>query len=275
MDGAMGTELQRAGLSEDDSGVGWSLTHPERVRSIHAEYVQAGAEVLLTNTFQANRSALQKWGLELRLEAIARAAVTLARSAAGNGRWVLGDVGPLAETEAGHALPVLLDVFRESDGILLETFSDCRILAVAMEWVGQHGSSLPVLFSATYRKKGTAIETAKGLSPQEVARQAEKLGTAALGVNCGLEIGMKDVCAILKEYRRATDLPLFARPNAGTPVRRAEGWHYPRTAEEMAGKLPELLDAGAHMVGGCCGTTPRHIEEFRKAIDQRRAIVKD
>jgi 5-methyltetrahydrofolate--homocysteine methyltransferase len=96
--------------------------------------------------------------------------------------------------------------------------------------------------------------------------QAEQNGVAALGVNCGRDIGMDEVIEIIRRYRQVTKLPLFARPNAGTPQREGERWVYPQTPEMMAERLPELFEAGATMVGGCCGTTPEHIAAFRRML---------
>jgi methionine synthase I (cobalamin-dependent) len=107
------------------------------------------------------------------------------------------------------------------------------------------------------------LRTFRGLTPEEGARRAAALGVAALGVNCGREIEMADCAEILRRYRAVTDLPLFARPNAGTPTKDKERLFYPRTPEEMAGGLPAILAAGAALVGGCCGTTPAHIAAFR------------
>jgi 5-methyltetrahydrofolate--homocysteine methyltransferase len=226
----------------------------------------------LTNTFQANGSSLRKCGLEFRLEEIVRAGVELARSGAGADGWVLGDIGPFPPEEAPDTLPLLLNVFQKTDAVLFETFSDCDVLGRILDWTETR--SLPILFSATYRKTRGVLETACGLPPREVARAAEELGVAAVGVNCGLDIDMDDACAILREYRRATNLPLFARPNAGTPTRQGKRWLYPRSAEDMARKIPALVEAGARMIGGCCGTAPRYIAEFRKMIEQGRDAVK-
>jgi methionine synthase I (cobalamin-dependent) len=128
---------------------------------------------------------------------------------------------------------------------------------------------LPVLLSLTYRheENGGGLLTFSGHSPEWFARRARDYGIAALGVNCGRDIGMGDIIAIVRRYRAVTDLPLFARPNAGTPTRDGNRWVYPLTPEAMAARLPELLEAGVSMVGGCCGTTPEHIAACKPIID--------
>jgi 5-methyltetrahydrofolate--homocysteine methyltransferase len=126
----------------------------------------------------------------------------------------------------------------------------------------------PLLLSLTYRRAPSGqFVTHSGHAPETYARHAEKHGVAALGVNCGRDIGMDDVIEIIRRYRDHTDLPLFARPNAGTPTREGERWVYPHTPQTMAERLPELLEAGVRMVGGCCGTTPAHIAAFRPIVD--------
>ena len=100
--------------------------------------------------------------------------------------------------------------------------------------------------------------------PEWFAQRAKKWGVAALGVNCGRDIDMSDIIEIIRRYRQETDLPLFARPNAGTPTKQDGRWVWPHSAESMAARLPELMEAGACMIGGCCGTTPEYIAAFRR-----------
>jgi 5-methyltetrahydrofolate--homocysteine methyltransferase len=275
MDGAMGTELQRAGIREGDCYEGWNLTRPDTVRAIHQAYVDAGARCLVTNTFQANLTALGRHGLHHQLTAINRAAVEIARSVRGPAPFVLGDIGPFEPTSPDTARP-LVESLDAADGLLLETCSDLRNLAAVLK-VGRivrPGESLPVLFSLTFRRtSGGELRTADGHRPEAYARKVRDYGIAALGLNCGRDIGMDEVIEIVRRYRQVTDLPLFARPNAGTPTRIGDQWHYPHTPEQMAARLPELLEAGVVLVGGCCGTTPEHIAAFRPVIDDWTARV--
>jgi 5-methyltetrahydrofolate--homocysteine methyltransferase len=276
MDGAMGTELQRAGLQPGECGEAWNLTHPERVRAIHQAYVGAGAEVLLTNTFQAHPSHLTRFGLKDRLQEINRQAVGLARKVAGRSRFVLGSIGPLLDSLGGtefsdlKSLGRVLASLENADGFLLETCSSPRALTAvryAFHRVAEVEAT-PLLLSLTYRRdpSGRPV-TYSGHAPETYARHAESHGVAALGVNCGRDIGMDDIIEIIRRYRSETDLPLFARPNAGTPTKQGDRWVYPHTPEAMAARLPELLEAGVSMVGGCCGTTPEHIAAFRSVIN--------
>jgi 5-methyltetrahydrofolate--homocysteine methyltransferase len=241
MDGAMGTELQRAGLPDGEPPETWNLTRPQHVRAVHHAYAAAGADVLLTNTFQAHRRA-DLWA----------AAVEHARAEAA-GRPVLASVGPTDEP--------LTDLVARLDGVLFETWSSADA-ARAMAGAGPRA-----LLSVTYHHTPAGIVARNGEPPEWFAERAAGWGAVALGVNCGRDMTVSDCAAVVRRYRTATDLPLVARPNAGTPTRTATGWVYPETPESMAARLPELLEAGAVMVGGCCGTTPAHIAAFRRVVD--------
>jgi methionine synthase I (cobalamin-dependent) len=273
MDGAMGTELQRAGIGEGECYEAWNLTQPEKVRAIHQAYVDAGAEVLLTNTFQANYGSLAKYGLLENDSSIRTASLRVAREAGGSDRFVLYDSGPFSKDRPRRdAWSAVGSVAVEgADAILLETASEINdLLNVHLErerWEID-GERLPILMSWTYRKdaKG-AIRGIKHHSPSIPARFTRFHAVAALGVNCGRDIGMDEIIEIIRRYRQVTDLPLFARPNAGTPTRVGDRWVYPLTPEKMAERLPELLEAGVSMVGGCCGTTPEHIAAMRPIVD--------
>lgn len=275
MDGAMGTELQRVGLQSGECGELWNATRAEWVRAVHHRSIESGAEVLLTNTFQANPANLGRFGQEDRLEEINRYAVWLARKAAGLSRFVLGDIGPILAPDGRteftdyEALGRVLASLDRVDGLLLETHSSPRALS-AVQYAFHRIAEVetPLLLSLSYhRPHGGQLVTFSGHAPETFARHAERHGVAALGVNCGRDIGMDDIIEIIRRYRAETDLPLFARPNAGTPIKQGDRWIYPYTPEAMATRLPELLEAGVSMIGGCCGTTPAHIAAFRMAID--------
>jgi 5-methyltetrahydrofolate--homocysteine methyltransferase len=264
MDGAMGTRLQAAGLAADECAPLWNLTRPAQVLGVHQQYLAAGARVLLTNTFQSNPVALARYGLEDRLEEINARAVHLARRAPGGPRFVLGDVGPILtpgryeEFADRRALQRVIESLDGIDGLLLETCSTPRALAeveFALHRVGLAGE-VPILLSLTYHVVAGEPVTLSGHRPETFARHAIRHGVAALGVNCGKDIDLPTTAAILRRYRDETDLPLFARPNAGTP--RPDG-SYPVSPGEMAAGVPALIEAGAIMVGGCCGTTAEHI----------------
>jgi len=250
MDGAMGTELQRAGIGESECYEAWNLTHIDPVARIHQAYYQAGARCLLTNTFQSNPSALARHDLGHELERLNSAAVQLCR-AAGNDVIVLGGVGPPAP---GTNLDLVFRSLTAADGIMLETWSDPLVFEYARTVRG-----LPVVVSIAYERSPAGIRSHSGHSPEFFALHANTDGICALGVNCGKDMRPEDITAVLRSYRANTDLPLVARPNAGTPRRMGKAWSYPLGPNEMAAFVPAWLESGALWLGGCCGTTPEHI----------------
>jgi methionine synthase I (cobalamin-dependent) len=274
MDGAVGTELQKAGLRDDENGAAWNLLHPERVRAVHQAYRDAGAEVILTNTFMVNAANLgdafppgpivinEFW--EAAWSLIAPPGAPVLR---------LGSVGPVAGRAArrefdnwGYFYSRNGSFYHGGDGIVLETCSSPRV-AYAIRHIRKGAAGWPLLLSLAYRRERGKLVTFSGHPPEWFARRARGHGLAALGVNCGRDVGMDETIEIVRRYRAVTDLPLFARPNAGTPTRDGDRWVYPLTPEEMAARLPELLEAGVRMVGGCCGTTPEHIAACKPVID--------
>lgn len=275
MDGAMGTQLQRLGIGPNEGGEYGNETHSAAVRVIHDSYIVAGAEVLLTSTFQTHHFHRSDFEKEAPLEAINRNAVRFARAAAGENRYVLGDIGPIVDPNTNLEFPdyeVLGPILTSLDGVdalLFETCSSPRALSAvlfAFERIAE--MELPLLLSLSYlHSPAGQLVTRSGHSPEWFAQRARDHGIAALGVNCGRDIDMGDIIDIIRRYRRITDLPLFARPNAGTPTKQGDQWIYPHAPQAMAARVPELLEAGANMIGGCCGTTPAHIAAFRTAIE--------
>lgn len=268
MDGAMGTELQRLGLRPGECPELWNLTHPETVASVHRAYLEAGAEVLLTHTFQANPDVLAARGLPDRLESIWQAALANVHVFPSPAPLVLADVGPFRTTDRSFA-EQLPSLSRGADGLLLETWSFQPFDALFSQ-LDARRLPLPLLACFTFAKSRPP-KNYDGASAEQCAAAASRNGVAALGVNCGLEIDMDDLLEIVTMYRQTTDLPIFIRPNAGTPTETPTGWQYPHTAAAMAEKLWPLLEAGVTMVGGCCGTTPEYIAAFREIIDQWNA----
>ncbi len=273
----MGTELQRAGILPGECYELWNLTHPEAVLAIHQRYVDAGARCLLTNTFQAN-ATLAKHGVFDRWKEINGAAFELARSVNPEGGFILADLGPPLCLDSTEEQAVEYLTFVRSlrpDALLLETCANVENLQIvcAERPLAPGSEATPLLLSITYgRDSSGALCTCVGDAcqnrpPEYYAEIASKSGVDALGVNCGRDIGMDAVIEIIRRYRTVTNLPLFARPNAGTPTRVGDRWVYPQTPETTAERLPELLEAGVSMVGGCCGTTPEHIAAFRVVVD--------
>ena len=206
--------------------------------------------------------------------ALNRAALMNTRSVGAGGPFVLGDIGPIdaaLDLDPQWACDLVGRSLAGADALLLETWSGVFASSKAQRFLetSANPGGLPVLLSLTYKRgaDGSPVLPDYSLDAKTVARLAKITGgIAALGVNCGRDIGMDEVIEVVRRYRQETDLPLFARPNAGTPVRDGDRWVYPHTPEQMAARLPELLEAGVSMVGGCCGTTPAHIAAFRPVV---------
>lgn len=280
-DGAMGTELQKAGLEPGGCGERWNIERPDRVLAIHRAYVEAGSDCLTTNTFGGSRIMLERHGHGDEVEEIAVAAVELARRAFGEGAgFVLGDIGPLGgllepygEISEGRASGALLEqagalVEAGVDAIIIETQTSLEELGLGIYAAREGGAPLvigSVAFDVT--QDGTDLRTMMGVTPEEAACFMADAGADILSVNCGSGVDAARAAEALRRYSSVSDLPAMAQPNAGQPVLENLRVVYKQGPESMAEQLTELLDAGARVVGGCCGTTPEHIRAFRERID--------
>ncbi|MGH9676520.1 MAG: homocysteine S-methyltransferase family protein, partial [Candidatus Acidiferrum sp.] len=231
----------------------------------------------------ANPASFFLRGSPERLRDVWQAGVALARAAEPPPRYLLADIGAFeagAEEKVRHLRDCreLIAALAHVDGLLAETWSDLPSLISLLEANDcvQPNGPWPVLVSVTYqRDAGGRLATQHGESPQFWARQiSQQPSVVALGVNCGRDIGMAETIDIIKRYREFTGLPLFARPNAGTPTKTNGKWGFPQSAQGMVDELPALLDAGVRMIGGCCGTTPDYIAAFKPVVDQWNAPEK-
>jgi methionine synthase I (cobalamin-dependent)/5,10-methylenetetrahydrofolate reductase len=275
-DGAMGTMLHAGGVSLDRSLPELNVSHTDLVRSIHRAYIAAGADVIETNTFGASRTRLARFGLSGRTAELNRAGVRVAREAqeqaARASLLVAGSVSPATPAGLGHRLPLreLRDAFREQiealldggiDLLVFETFGTLAELVEAVS-VAHSLAALPVVAQMTFVEDG---RTLGGDSPEEVATALAGLGVAALGANCTL--GPQGLLDVLVELSRWSSLPLTAQPNVGPPTL-VDG-HFQYTAADpayFARHARRFVELGATLVGGCCGTTPAHIEAVAAAV---------
>jgi homocysteine S-methyltransferase len=278
-DGAMGTMLYARGGAIDSCFDVLNLNSPALVQSVHADYVKAGADCLETNTFGANRFMLSAHGLERRVRDINRAGVKLARDvreSSGRDVYVLGSIGPIGKYLAPLGTVSredARDAFREqADGLLeggvdafvLETFSDITELSLAVEAV-RSVTDLPVIAQMAFTDEGL---TFTGLPPDAVARQLRALGVEAFGANCS--VGSSVLYDVLERMLpEAAGVPLAIQPNAGLPTRVGERLIYLSSPTYMADYAGRMVEAGARLVGGCCGTTPAHIAAMREVLDRR------
>jgi homocysteine S-methyltransferase len=272
LDGAMGTEIYRRGVFINRCFDDLSRTDPNLVREVHSEYRKAGAQVLETNTFGANRFRLQGYGLEAQVIAINAAAASIAREVAGDDLFVAGSIGPIGvrmEPYGATARSEAREAFREQaaaladagvDLFLLETFSDLEEIRQAIEGC-RAASDLPVVAQVTIQPNG---ETTYGDQPEHIAKAVEAMSVEAIGLNCS--VGPAMILAAIQKMARVTNLPLSAVPNAGLPQEVHGRKIYLADPEYMAGYARRLVQAGVRIVGGCCGTTPAHIREMATQI---------
>lgn len=279
-DGAMGTELQNAGLESGHCGEAWNLDHPDRVLKIQRGYAEAGSDILLTNTFGASRIMLNRHGEADRTVDINRSSVAIAREALGAHGFVLGDIGPFGGLMEPFGEIPRADVeraFREqakalvdggADGIIIETQTAFEELEIGIAAAREAGARI-VIGSIAFDKMVDEddVRTMMGISPEQAALFMVAHGCDVAGLNCGTGVDMRMAATIVRRYRAACGLPVMAQPNAGAPVLEDMKVLYKETPEEMGSGLAGLLAAGPSIVGGCCGSTPAHIRRFRRILD--------
>jgi homocysteine S-methyltransferase len=272
LDGAMGSVLYDRGVFLNVSYEGLVLEEPELVRAVHREYVEAGADILETNTFGANPVKLSAYGLADRTEEINRAAVRLAREAAGGAAHVVGAVGPLgvrlepwgptAVEEAAEHFGRQLDALLEAgvDGLMLETFADLHELETLLV-TARGRTDLPIFAQITV---GTDGRTSFGTDVVDAARALEAFGADVIGLNCS--VGPAGMLEAIERMSEAVDVPLSALPNAGLPREVGDRKMYLASPEYMARYGRRLVDLGVRFVGGCCGTTPEHTRHLARVV---------
>jgi 5-methyltetrahydrofolate--homocysteine methyltransferase len=272
-DGATGTNYQDMGMEPGVAPEEWVFDAPERVIDLHRRFAQAGSELVLTCSFGGSPVRLADGALAGRAQELNRRAAELAREAVGGETLVAGSIGPTGQLveplgPLGHDAAV--DAFAEqaralADGgvdlLVLETFFALDEALWAVEAV-QAATNLPLVASFSF-DQGT--RTMMGLSPTQVIAATEPLGLAAVGANCGRSL--EDMAAVLAEFTATgTNTPLWIKPNAGVPQVTAQGVVYPESPESFGATVAGFKDAGARILGGCCGSTPAHIAALRAAL---------
>jgi homocysteine S-methyltransferase len=282
-DGAMGTMLYAKGAYLNRCYDEMNLSEPAVVREIHGEYLQAGAEIIETNTFGANPLKLEPHGLAERTEEINRRGAEIAKDLAGERAWVGGSVGPLGKplSPIGKiSLDEAIDLFRPQmkglvsggvDLIVIETMGDLQELGAAVQ-AARKECELPILAMATFPSEGRTI---MGFSPEEVMAELRRLGVQVAGANCSE--GPHDMLDTVQRLRNASaELPIAAMPNAGHPRIHDDRVLYMTSPEYMAEYARRFIQAGASVVGGCCGTTPAHVRAIAamvKALKPAKAVA--
>ena len=281
IDGAMGTELFARGLGSGDPPEMWNVDHPDRVTAVHAAYVNAGSDIVLTNSFGGTGFRLKLHKLDDRCIELNRAAAQVARTAADahfaeTGRRVLvaGSMGPTGELlePMGSMTPeTCADAFREqaigldeggADVLWIETMSHLDEVAAAVEGA-RSVSDLPVCTTLSF---DTAGRTMMGVSGEDAVNRLTELGVDAIGANCGNNLA--DTEAALHEMRAANpDVPLISKANAGMPEWHGTELHYSGDPEVMAAHAVRQREAGIQIIGACCGSSPKHLAMMRQVLD--------
>jgi len=273
-DGSWGTQMQKRGLKRGECPDSWNLSHPERVREVAQQYVDAGSRIILTNTFGGSRLSLNKFKLGEKTVEINVAGVEISKKAAGDRACVFASIGPTGlmlvtrettekELQGAFEEQAAAQARAGADGIIIETMIDvveARIAAIAAKQTG-----LPVIVSMVYDSGENKDRTMMGNSPEDVLAELTDTGIDGVGANCGQ--GIDAFLPICTRLSQATDLPIWMKPNAGLPEIVEDQTVFRTTCREFVQFIPQLIEAGANFIGGCCGTDQAFIKSIRQTID--------
>jgi 5-methyltetrahydrofolate--homocysteine methyltransferase len=279
VDGAMGTQLIEAGAPAGCCNEFLCIETPQIIQTVHQQYIDTGVDAIITNTFGANGIVLKRHGHENEVYAVNLAAARLAREVAGPEKYVLGGLGPcgdflqpLGTITADGLTAAFIEQAKglaegDVDGFIIETMTASDEVKIAIETI-QSISQLPILVSLAYDPTGDEARTMMGMTPAQAAEQLAPLGIAALGFNCGT-LDMDGYVRLAQDYTatlQGTDVLLLAEPNAGRPELEGSRTVYRLSPNDFAQSLVRINEAGAVILGGCCGTSPAHLEAAVKAL---------
>jgi len=272
-DGGWGTQLQARGLEPGECPDAWNLSHPEKVEGVARAYVEAGSQIILTNTFGANRITLAKYGLAEKAAEINRRGAKISQRGTGGQALVFASIGPTgkmlmmgetSEEEMRAAFAEQAQALKDggADGLVVETMSDPAEAKIAVAAARETG--LPVVGCMSFDSGKNKDRTMMGTTIEQAVNALIEAGADVIGANCGQ--GIEGYVPICQRLRAAAPLPIWIKANAGLPEIENGRAVYKRKPEEFAAWIPELLKAGASFVGGCCGTSPEFIKAVKKAL---------
>jgi methionine synthase I (cobalamin-dependent) len=274
-DGAWGTQLQERGLSMGEFPDAWNLSRPDAVAEVARAYVEAGSQVILTNTFGANSIRLAGHAAAGQVCEINRRGVEISRAAAAGRARVFASIGPTGKLLMNGDVTAdeLRGAFAEqaralakggADALVVETMSDLDEAALAVEAARQTG--LPVVACMVFDSGKDKDRTMMGATPEQAAKALSEAGADVIGANCGQ--GIAGFVAIARRLCAATDRPIWLKPNAGLPVMVDGRAQYNATPQEFAGYIPQLVELGVAFLGGCCGTRPDFVAAIRRQLNR-------
>ena len=275
-DGAWGTMLLDRGLPASRAPEWWTLERPDIISAIALEYVEAGAELVTTNTFGGSRFRLQPNGLREHVADVNRLGVEILRAAVGDRAYISSSIGPSGllltphgdadpgEIRAGFEEQVSALASAQPDLYCVETMTDVEEAVLAVHAVRTVAPSAPVIATMTFDPTPRGPFTIMGVSVGEAARRLQDAGATAIGANCGT--GIDAMLDVARAFRRSTPLPVAVRANAGLPQRKAGRLVYPDTPAHYAAAAKQMAALGVALIGGCCGTTPAHVRAVAAAL---------
>ncbi len=280
-DGAWGTFLHQKGLKADECPESWNLERPDDVLEIASNYVEAGADIVLTNSFGASPLKLEGYGLGAQTHELNRSAAELSKKAAGEKALVIGSMGPTGKmVMMGEVSPQeVFKGFMEQakglsdggvDGIVIETMTDPEEARLAIEAVKKE-TTLDVGCTFTFSKNQDGVyRTMMGSDVEAYLEMALSAGADIIGANCGNgTAGMIEIVKVIRAINPT--IPVLVHANAGLPIYQDGKTVFPESAEDMASQIEELVKAGANIVGGCCGTTPEHIRQIVQVVSNLKS----
>ena len=270
LDGGLGTELMKRGLPQGTCPELWNVKNPDAVQDIYRSYFEAGSDAIVTNSFGGSKIKLAAYGLADQCHELNFAAAKLAQDVKPKGRFIGGSLGPTgkflkpqgefteADFEQAFAVQAKALIMGKVDFLLIETMFDLREALSALRGARQAAPSMPVFVTMTFDRKPRGFFTLMGDSVAKCVEELEKNKVPVIGANCTLT--SQDMTDLIKDMRSRTSLPLIAQPNAGQPgLSDSHELVYSQGIEEYIGHIPRLIENGANLIGGCCGTTPEYI----------------